>query len=258
MSHYFRRPSGVLGEFVDLIWVSEDYAPLHPQERLMPMGAMNVVVAWNRCGDVWSGASGVHTESVMLDTSAPFSIIGVSFKPGGAFPFFPMPAGELHNLSVPLDAVWGRRANELCERLMIAPAPASKVATIEQALLAIARGRLDRHPAVPYAVAELGNPSRPRPVASVVGEIGLSQRRFIEVFRNEVGVTPKAFSRVRRFQRVLGCVEHQTEVDWSTVALAAGYFDQAHFIHDFREFAGVSPSNYLRYRASRNHIAVHD
>ena len=258
MSSYYRRPSGVLGEFVDLIWVAEDYAPAHPQERLMPMGAMNVVVAWNRCGDVWSAASGVHTESVMLDTSAPFSIIGVSFKPGGGFPFFPMPAGELHNLSVPLDAVWGRRASDVCERLMDAPTPASKVATIEQALLATARGRLDRHPAVPYAVSELGDSSRPRPIASVVEEIGLSQRRFIEVFRNEVGVTPKAFSRVRRFQRVLGCVEHETEVDWSSVALAAGYFDQAHFIHDFREFAGVSPTMYLRYRSSRNHIAVHD
>jgi len=258
MSSYYRRPSGVLGEFVDLIWVSEDYAPPHPQERLMPMGAMNVVVSWNSSGVVWSGASGVHTESVMLDTSAPFSIIGVSFKPGGGFPFFPMPAGELHNLSVPLDAVWGRGAHDVCERLMSAPTPASKVAAMEQALLAIARGRFERHPAVPYAVAELGNSRQPRPVRSVVDAIGLSQRRFIEVFRNEVGVTPKAFSRVRRFQHVLGRVERATEVDWTSVACSCGYFDQAHFIHDFREFAGVSPSIYLRYRASRNHIAVHD
>ena len=182
----------------------------------MPMGAMNVVVSWNRSGGVWSGASGVHTESVMLDTSAPFSIIGVSFKPGGGFPFFPMPAGELHNLSVPLDVVWGRGSHEVCERLMSAPTPASKVAAMEQS------------------------------------------RRFIEIFRNEVGVTPKAFSRVRRFQHVLGRVERATEVDWTSVACSCGYFDQAHFIHDFREFAGVSPSIYLRYRASRNHIAVHD
>jgi methylphosphotriester-DNA--protein-cysteine methyltransferase len=83
------------------------------------------------------------------------------------------------------------------------------------------RGRLNRHAAVRYAVAE---------------QIGFSQRRFIELFRNEVGLTPKAFSRVCRFQHVLGQVEHLTDV----------------------EFAGVSPTMYLRYRESRNHIAVHD
>ncbi len=109
-----------------------------------------------------------------------------------------------------------------------------------------------------YAVAELGHRSRPRPVAQVAAHIGLSQRRFIEVFRNEVGLTPKAFSRVCRFQHVLGRVETATHVDWTSVAYDCGYFDQAHFIHDFREFAGVSPTRYLRHRASRNHIAVHD
>ena len=258
MTTHLRVPSGPLAEFVELIWVAEDYAPPHAKERLMPGGAMNLVVGWNAHGVVWSGASGVHTESMMLDTSAPFSIIGVSFKAGGGFPFFPMPAGELHNLTVPLDAVWGARAGELCERLMAAQAPAAKVAVVERALTAGARGKLDRHPAVRYAVAELGRTPEPRPVGSVVDEIGLSQRRFIEIFRNEVGVTPKAFSRVRRFQHVLGQVEHATDVDWTRVACECGYFDQAHFIHDFRDFAGVSPSTYLRNRASRNHIVVRD
>lgn len=58
MSSYYRRPSGVLGDFVDLIWVSEDYAPPHPQERLMPMGAMNIVIACDSHGGVWGGALG--------------------------------------------------------------------------------------------------------------------------------------------------------------------------------------------------------
>jgi len=73
-----------------------------------------------------------------------------------------------------------------------------------------------------------------------------------------VGLTPKLFSRIRRFQKVLAGVEDASEVDWARVALSCGYFDQAHFIHDFRAFAGVNPSTYLRYRTHRNHVAVHD
>ena len=221
----------------------------------MPGGVMNIVISWDRHGDVSAGASGVQTASMMLDTSKPFSLLGVGFKAGGSFPFFPMPVGELHNLFVPLESVWGARAGEVCDRVMHARTPSAKVAVMERALLSAARGRREQHTSVRYGVAAL---RKQRPVASVVNEIGLSPRRFIEIFRNEVGVTPKAFARVHRFQHVLGRVERLTEVDWSAVALDAGYFDQAHFIHDFREFAGVSPSMYLKYRTARNHIAVHD
>jgi AraC-like DNA-binding protein len=258
VSTYLHVPSGPLADFVDLIWIYEGYAPPHAQERLVPQPLMSLVITFDRAGVTWNGVTGPRTESMLLDTSKPFSVIGVSFKAGGGFPFFGMPAGELHNLTVPLDAVWGPRAGAVCEALLETEAPVARFSILERALLVSARGQFDRHPAVRYAVGELGRRSRPRPVARVAEHIGLSQRRFIELFRNEVGLTPKAFSRVCRFQQALGRVEHLTEVDWTEVALDCGYFDQAHFIHDFREFAGVSPTTYLRYRESRNHIAVHD
>ena len=257
MRTYIHVPSGSLADFVDLLWISEGYAPPHAQERLLPQGLMSLVISFVD-GRVWSGVSGARTQSVTLDTSQPFTVIGVSFKAGGGFPFFPMPAGDLQNQTVPLEALWGARAHATCEALADTLSPVARCRILEQALLASARGRLDRHPAVRYAVAELGRRSSPRPVADVAERIGLSQRRFIELFRNEVGLTPKAFSRVRRFQHVLGQVETATTVDWTNVALDCGYFDQSHFIHDFRECAGVSPTMYLRYRASRNHIAIHD
>lgn len=156
-------------------------------------------------------------------------------------------------------AVWtGVQARAISEGLVSACTPACKCQLIERALLGVMRPRFEPHRAVRYAVPALGDASRPRSVSSIVDDVGMSQRQFIEIFRGEVGVTPKAFARLRRFQHVLGFVEHLTEVDWTDVALRYGYFDQAHFIHDFREFSGVSPSVYLKYRASRNHIAVHD
>jgi transcriptional regulator GlxA family with amidase domain len=84
----------------------------------------------------------------------------------------------------------------------------------------------------------------------------LSTRRFLDLFQREIGLSPKAFSRMRRFAAALDSIAATQDVDWTDVALSCGYFDQAHFNHDFRAFCGVSPSEYLRSRASRTHLIV--
>jgi AraC-like DNA-binding protein len=258
MATYLRIPRPPLSEFVELIWLSENYLQPHPQERLLPTGTMTLVIFLDEASRLASGISGAHSEFTLLDTSKPFSMIGVAFKPGGGFPFIGLPAGELHNLDVPLEAVWGRSAAALRDRLLDANTPQAKFGVVEGALAERAARRPDGHPAVRYALKQFGAAAPFRSVADVTAQIGLSSRRFIEIFRNEVGLTPKLFCRIRRFQRVLDAVDDGSEVDWTNVALSCGYFDQSHFIHDFRAFSGVNPTTYLRYRTSRNHVAVHD
>jgi AraC-like DNA-binding protein len=90
------------------------------------------------------------------------------------------------------------------------------------------------------------------------GESAFRRDAFGSCFRNEVGLSPKAFCRIRRFNEVLRHIERLATIDWLDVALSCGYFDQAHFNHDFRAFAGLSPSAYLRDRMSRTHVAVSD
>jgi len=90
----------------------------------------------------------------------------------------------------------------------------------------------------------------------VTAQIGMSAQRFIEVFRAEVGLPPKVFARLVRFQHAVDRIKTGTPIDWADIAVGSGYFDQPHFIHDFREFSSVSPSAYLRQRRSRNHVRV--
>ena len=61
MATYIHAPAAPLSEFVDIFWLSEDYAPPHSQEQLMPSGTMNFVVSWDHCGNIWHAASGVRT-----------------------------------------------------------------------------------------------------------------------------------------------------------------------------------------------------
>ena len=70
-------------------------------------------------------------------------------------------------------------------------------------------------------------------------------------------MAPKLFARVQRFQSVVGTVHAASEVDWSDIAAACGYFDQAHFIHDFRAFSGFTPGAYLALKSEhRNHVPL--
>jgi AraC-like DNA-binding protein len=96
-------------------------------------------------------------------------------------------------------------------------------------------------------------------MTELADQIGISSRRFIQLFSNEVGLTPKLFTRVRRFQQVLQNIQTGAELSWVDMAASCGYFDQAHFIHDFKEFSGINPSTYLAQKTGHlNHVPIHE
>jgi AraC-like DNA-binding protein len=271
MRAYRYFPPPPLSDFVDQLWLYEGYQQPHKMERLLPDGSMELVINLNedrtRVYDRDNTAQfstlrgsvivGAHSQFFVIDTAEQHSVIGVHFKPGGAFPFLGMPAGELRNTLVSLDALWGSQAGELRDRLLEAATPQRRFQILEQVLLAQGARRFGRHPAVAFALAEFSSVPHIRTVADVTAQVGLSARRFIDVFGGEVGLTPKLFCRVRRFQKVLRGVAHGRRADWAAVAADCGYFDQAHFIHDFRAFSGLSPTAYLTQRTEHlNHVPI--
>jgi AraC-like DNA-binding protein len=249
-----RRPGPLLSRFVDFLWTYDGYLPPSAQERLLPTGTMELVFRRDADEGV-CGVAGPRSEFLTIETSRPFSVIAVHFRPGGGFPFFGVPSAELHNCNLTLDLVWGHEAGRVSDRLWEATSPEQRFQILEHALLTRARGSLNRHPAVGYALRVFDGSNGTCPVSDVIQQTGLSSRRFVELFQSEVGLSPKAFCRIRRFNEVLRRIEQRTDVEWADVALACGYFDQAHFNHDFRAFAGVTPSSYLRDRLSRTHVA---
>ncbi len=113
---------------------------------------------------------------------------------------------------------------------------------------------LSRDPALALAIAGL---EREVPVAAIGERLGLTPRRLIDRFSAQVGLTPKRFARVRRFQRVLTTLARGDAPPWAELALRCGYFDQAHFIHDFRAFSGLHPTAYAgRGPGGHNHVVI--
>ena len=260
-------PAPPLSDFVALFWLYEGCAvpPPHARERILPDGSCELVIV---LGGEGRGESEPFANGLIVGPRSTFSVIetpgraavlGVHFKPGGAFPFLDMPARELHNVIVPLEELWGARACALRAQLLVAETAEAKFRLLERALLMQTRRPLVRHKAVAYALRALRAGTQARTISEVTAEIGLSPRRFIEVFSAEVGLTPKLFCRVRRFQQALRSVQRAQHVEWAEVALSCGYFDQAHFIHDFQSFAGLNPTTYLAQRTEHlNHVPLCD
>jgi AraC-like DNA-binding protein len=249
-----RRP---LSDFVEFLWHSANYTQPHTSERVLPTGCMGLVFGIGDCAQIGAVVSGARTQSIVLDTSRPLSLIGVNFKPGGGYPFFDVPAGELQDQSVPLYEFWKRQAHGLHDRINAAPNVATMFRLLESALLTRLNRCVDRSPVVAYAVRAFHGSEMTSSVGAIVEHTGLSPRRFIETFRDHVGLAPKAFCRVARFRRVVASIGSSPDVDWADIASRCGYFDQAHFIHDFRAFAGITPTQYIRNRtASPNHVRI--
>ncbi len=266
-------PAPPLDRFVELFWYYEGRSPKVGRELILPNGACQFVIrltepflqVWDRddrgfCTQGGSILNGAHSQPFIIDTGDQDALFGVQFRVGGAFPFLGVPAVELKNQHVGLAELWGRGADELRTRLIEAESVDAKFAVAERWLLAVASAPLVRHRSVRFGMARLSDIQMAGNVAGVAAEAGLSKRRFIELFRTQVGLTPKLFARVRRFQAAIDAIaEAAPRVDWPEIALHCGYFDQAHFIRDFKQFCGLTPGRYMRQRGDqRNHVRFGD
>lgn len=260
MLYLQRAPFAPLAAFVQSLWYARDYQVPHRRERILPNGTIQLVI--NLAEDFLidhprlpEGGSpslmppslvvGVQSEYVVIDTADLAEVIGIQFSAGGFVPFFGLPADEFSNAQVSLDAVWGRDAACLRDRLREAPDPEAKFRLFETHLLARARNRLTLHPAVEFAVQQFKLSQHAGIVDDVTRQLGLSRRRFSQIFRERVGATPKLYSRIRRFQRAVHQIRQGRDIQWVDLALSCGYWDQSHFVNDFRAFSGINPSTYV-------------
>lgn len=190
----------------------------------------------------------VPTRAWEFGYPVPSRSVGVHFKPWGPAPLLPMPAAELRDRPVTLEQVWGRAAvAELRERLDAADGPHAMLTVLELALtrrLSQTAGLgLVRH--IGGVIAAAGG-------AVSIGELsaaaGVSGTHLAQRFKELVGVTPKRLARTHRFTAAVFAMDPAGPVDWGELAGAAGYFDQAHFGHEFRAFTGLTPTRYLEVR----------
>ena len=172
--------------------------------------------------------SGQRIVMARLHLGAPEAVLGV-------------PASAIAGHMVPLEDLWSAGASQrLCGRLAEARGTADAAAILESAIaerLSTAHGR---HAGAQLALAAADKLTSAN-VNAVALDLGVSERHLRRVFRETLGVSPKAFAKLKRFRRALSAAREDAHASWASIAAAVGYYDQAHLIAEFRAIAGVTP-----------------
>jgi AraC-like DNA-binding protein len=261
-----RVPRAPLSYFVENLWFYEDLEADHTKEKLLPDASVELIVdlsqgpkklydrqdplrytGYNRC---W--ISGMQRRYIIIGVEKGSSMMGAHFRTGGAAPFFGFPISELTANVVELDLIWKREILSLREQLIEAATADSKFDLLEAYLIGKAQSRLEPDKTISAALTTLR--SWPvMPLRELATRLGLSHKQMIARFDCRVGLTPKLTSRVLRFRKSLAAAHQTPTPDWSDLAAACGYYDQAHFIHEFQQFAGMTPAEYHRNRTEYPH-----
>jgi len=171
-------------------------------------------------------------------------LLGIRFRPGGAFAFLHVPMHELTDQIIEGSEVLGNWVNELQEKLMYGRSLRSRIELIEVALSQRLQKRWQSDRVIAEAVRRILATEGRVQVESLFADLGLSGRQVERKFQTMVGLSPKMLARIMRFQKIFKLAGQQPD-SWSGIAHDCGYYDQAHLIHDFQQFAGQNPSAFL-------------
>lgn len=256
MRHREIAPCPHLAPYVRLIWLLEtdDPADFGPPERIAPDGVLEIVFHYQTPFDCRYAGEDFTPQARSVAVSqtrrwleirprGPSGMISVRFQPWGAYHFFRPPLSELADVQAPTELLWGSAVRELEERLVEAAGDEERVALVEAFLLT----RLERHQKedVEPCVRAIWQRQGRVAVSRLCGQLGIGERRLQRTFAAALGTTPKGFARLSRFLHACRVLRAGLEPTLTDVGLACGYYDQSHFIADFKDFSGMTPGAFL-------------
>jgi AraC-like DNA-binding protein len=187
---------------------------------------------------------GAHRKYTVMDTICAPTYLEVNLAPLGAYTLLGLPMDEITGLNVDLTEVLGAEGRRLADQLRDTPHWSDRFALVDAALLRRLETGPQPSPEVSRAWQLLVGTAGAMPISRIARDVGWSHKHLITRFKQQIGLAPKTAARLVRFDAAWGRIDERP-MRWERIAADAGYADQAHFIRDFREFTGTTPSAYL-------------
>lgn len=247
------HPPPHLATFVRFYWYIEGYLPyLH---RAFAYPCPEIVFCYK--GHFWYGAgysdekelvSGVFGQTdtfsrVRLDKE-PFGILGIYLYPHALTQLFGLPANELTNHYADVRSILGRDGDMLEEQMALASGNYQRAKLVSEFLEARLKNVMTEHNAMALSITAIVNGFKSTSAKALADSNCLSLRQFERRFKKLSGFSPRSFLRIMRFNSVLNKeFQHKSLTE---IGIECGYYDQSHFIHDFKKFSGVNPKYYFK------------
>ena len=267
MNFELQTPPFPLNQFVESVLYYDGYQPAHQIERLLPDGSVNLIIELTGIKQhlydnqsltpikthrkAW--VSGMHSGYISIDSGYNASMVIIRFLPQGAYPFLHFPVAELNDLVIEADLVFAQSIAQLREQIVNAPAIKDKFACIYQWLNHRFRAEYLPHPSVHQVLAKIHQMPTWEHLQDLQQAIGYSQKHLIHLFKKYVGFRPKQYQQVTRFNLALRQMEQGRFAQLTSLGYDCGYYDQAHFIKEFKKFAGFSPKRFLQEKGEYIH-----
>ena len=257
----FHIPPAPLNNYIELITYYKGYNPPHTIERLLPDGGIDLIIDLTdvpkyiydndtlkeiqSCKKAW--ISGMRTEYISIQARSDESeMMVIRFRPGMAWSFLHMPVLEIKNKVVDAELVFGNEFFSFREQLLEKPGPDEKFAIAETYLLGRIKNHFEVHPAIQYCISTIGNSPSQASIREITCKTGYTNKHLISLFGKYAGIGPKKYVSVLKFQQAVMLLEKTPgHINWPGLALDCGYYDQAHFINEFKRFSGFNPSAYM-------------
>jgi len=252
-------PPPDLAGIVECFWISRGrvtflYEKILPQNNIelmfnlrKPFGVPNRPPADRIFKRAW--ISGMQREWLTVtpqyDPSEPSYLLSIRMPPLGAYRLLGMPLGAVAQNVFELDEVLGDAIAAVQQRLGDCEDAAEQfVVLCDFARTRLARTRVKLRADAQIAVDMLTRTQGTERIETICRSMSISRKHLTGLFDSHIGLTPKTYARMFRFRRVVDLVQRGQGLDWTRIAMSCGYYDQAHFNHEFREFSGMSPGEY--------------
>jgi len=252
-------PPPDLAGIVECFWISRGrvtflYEKILPQNNVelmfnlrKPFGVPNRPPADRQFKRAW--VAGMQREWLTVtpqyDPSEPSYLLSIRMPPLGAYRLLGMPLGSVAQNVFELDEVLGDAIAAVHQRLGDCEDAAEQFAVLcDFARSRLARSRVKLRADAQIAVDLLTRTQGTERIEAICRSMSVSRKHLTELFDAHIGLTPKTYARMFRFRRVVDLVQRGQGLDWTRIAMSCGYYDQAHFNHEFREFSGMSPGEY--------------
>lgn len=248
-----------LSAYVEMLIYYADYTAGYEMERLLPEGVIEIIIDLTEtpkaiyhnehlyeiqsCRTAW--VSGMRSRFITIHAGGIHSsMFVIRFKRGMAYPFLQMPVSELNHQVVDADLIFQQTLNHLREQILEAASLDEKFKIVEQYLLKQLQQSMAIPAVIQFAVQQIITHPATATIQNIVQKTGYSHKHFLSLFQKYVGFNPKQFLRIAKFQQVIHRLEQLQPISWTQIACDSGYYDQAHFINDFKTFSGFSPVEY--------------